>query len=84
MNILDELVASGDIASYSLAKLDENGNVVVDGAPPLPLRGMRETERATLTFPSGKQLVIDTFCSGCLENTSLLFSENNEPTIYPN
>ena len=37
-----------------------------------PGSGMRETDRLILTLPSGKTIVIDTFCSGCSENTSLI------------
>ena len=62
--VLDSLVESGEITSY---KYEE----ILD----YPDSESRKTEKLELTFSTGKKLVIDTFCSGCLENTSLLFRE---------
>jgi len=60
---LDQLVNDGDISSYLYQNIDENGIVGSSKC--------RNTEQLVLTFPSGKTLKIDTFCSGCLENTIL-------------
>lgn len=59
--VLDNLVQSGDIKWYSL-----NTEECEPGS------GSRETDKLTLILPSGKFLVIETFCSGASENTSLL------------
>jgi len=61
---LESLVKSGDIMFYCIENVDENGNVGKTSE-------FRNTERLTLVLPSGKKLVINTFCSGCAENTSL-------------
>jgi hypothetical protein len=63
---LNQLIASGDITSYQLTLHDEDGNLIEKS------KGSRETERLVLTFPSGKILTVDTFCSGCAENTCLV------------
>lgn len=68
--ILDKLVKAGVIKHYELKTLDENGNEVTS-----PGNGMRETEQLKLIFPLGVVLVIDTFCSGSGQNTSLQFSD---------
>lgn len=59
--VLDKLVQSGDIKGYSLETVEE-----VEGS------GSRESEKLTLILPSGKFLVIDSVCSGFLENTNLM------------
>jgi len=61
--LLDTLVTQGSLTSYSYSKEYEE-----------PGRDMRTTEKLTLVFPDGNQLTVDTFCSGCAENTSLDFS----------
>lgn len=66
--ILDKLVQSGVLKSYSLRTLDMDGEEVSN-----PGDGSRETEEILLTFPSGDVLVIGSFCSGSAENTSLIF-----------
>jgi hypothetical protein len=58
---LDELVKSGDILSHHTENLDDEGNVGKSNS--------RNSERLTIKFPSGNQLVIGTWCSGCAENT---------------
>lgn len=57
---LDKLVQSGDIKGYSLETEEYE-----------PGSGSRETDKLTLILPSGKFLVVKTFCSGVSENTSL-------------
>lgn len=59
--ILDGLVKSGDLKDFKLETIEYE-----------PGSGSRETDRLTLTFPSGRELVIDTFCSGSAENTSII------------
>lgn len=59
---LQSLVDSGTVKSFKLENVDEEGNVGQESK-------CRNTERLTITFPSGEELVIGTFCSGCLENT---------------
>lgn len=63
---LNKLVEHGTIISYEYLNLDEEGNVGESK--------FRNTEQVKLVFPNGKSLTIDTFCSGCNENTSLSFS----------
>lgn len=64
---LDRLMANGTIKSYSIVDMDENG---VEGR-----RGQfRNTERLRLQFPDGQELIVDTFCSGCSEHTTLSFT----------
>ena len=63
--ILDDLVQSGEISSYLYENVDENGKTTKN------LIGYRNTERLIITFPSGKVICLNTFCSGCAENTSL-------------
>lgn len=66
-NLMDKLVESGDIRSYSLEFLDASDNVVEkpdeDGGD----------ERLTITFMSGKKICIDTYCTGFGHNTGMLF-----------
>jgi hypothetical protein len=67
---LDDLVSNGDISSYELDLLD------IDGVPiPERKEGFRNTERLTIIFPSGRKVVVNTACSGCLENTYLEISD---------
>lgn len=66
--ILNNLVASGEIKSYKYVCVDDLGNEGLKGK-------FRNTERLILTFPSGKTLCLDTFCSGSSENTVLEISE---------
>lgn len=65
--VLESLVLSNDILSYEYVEISE------DGHEPQT----RNTERVKLVFPSGHVFTIDTFCSGCLENTSMEFSFSN-------
>lgn len=59
---LDFLVTSGEISSYKYEEILDYPDIE-----------SRKTEKVELTFPSGKKLIIETFCSGCLQNTSLFF-----------
>lgn len=63
-------VDSGDLLYWEYDNLDENGNVGESR--------MWNTERLTLVFPSGRKLVLDTACSGCLENTYLILSDGTK------
>lgn len=65
--ILDSLVRSGELSSYKYEEILES-----------PDSEVRTTEQLELVFPSGKKLIIDTFCSGCLQNTSLFFGTPDE------
>lgn len=67
MQLLEKLILSGDIKNYKIDSIDEEGEVVSHP------RGNRNTERLTIRFPSGNLLVVDTFCSGVSENTSMTF-----------
>ena len=62
--ILDNLIGSGEIKDYELETVEDT-----------PGSGSRETDKLTITLLSGKKLVIETFCSGCAENTSLFINE---------
>ncbi len=64
--VLDSLVKSGDIVSYGYEQLDEDGNPGESDS--------RNSERLILIFPSGKNLILDTCCSGESENTILMIS----------
>lgn len=67
MQLLEKLILSGDISNYKIETLDEDGEIVSHPC------GNRNTERLTIKFPSGNLLVVNTFCSGCSENTSMTF-----------
>lgn len=62
---LDSLVLDGAIQSYSLVNVSEDG---VEGQS----SKFRNTERLKLVFHNGKELVIDTFCSGSSEDSVLI------------
>jgi hypothetical protein len=62
--VLDTLVKEGVIASYLLETVEDE-----------PGSHMREADKLTITFTSGHLLVLNTFCSGCNENTSIIVSE---------
>ena len=64
--VLDQLVAEGTIGSYSYRNVDENGT-------PDEVSKFRNTEQLIIHFINGKSLVIDTFCSGSAEDTTLSF-----------
>lgn len=61
---LNKLVEDGVIKSYVIVDVDENGVVGKKGRS-------RNTQRLTIEFNNGSNLVVDTFCSGCSENTVL-------------
>jgi hypothetical protein len=62
--VLDTLVKEGVIASYLLETIEGE-----------PGSHTREADKLTITFTSGHILVLNTFCSGCEENTSIIVSE---------
>lgn len=64
--MLNKLVRSGSLKSYVYIDVDEDGTEEQTGEH-------RNTEQLTLEFQNGEKLVIGTFCSGCSENTCLLF-----------
>ena len=65
---LDELVRNGVIKDYELEIVSDEG--IIGTASP---KG-RNTDRLTITFNDGHLLTLDTFCSGCLEDTCLIVS----------
>jgi hypothetical protein len=62
--VLDALVQENSIAGYSYIKQYMTEARDDDGA----------TEKIILRFHSGKELILDTLCSGVLENTSIIVS----------
>lgn len=66
---LQGLVSTGDIKSYLLQTVNEEGEVVSDNS-----EGFRNSDRLTITFPSGNILMLETCCSGSSENTSLMMT----------
>lgn len=64
---LDSLVAAGALQSYNYVNLDENG------IPSENRKGYANRERLELVFPDGQKLKVETYSSGCLENTGLAF-----------
>lgn len=67
--ILSGLVSRGELKDFKLETIEEE-----------PGSGMREHDRLTLVLPSGEQIVIDTFCSGVSENTSIYIDNAAPPT----
>lgn len=59
---LDKLVSSGDISSYTISKQECE-----------PGSGSLEWDTLKIVFPSGKELNIETACSGSLQNVSMHF-----------
>jgi len=67
MKKLDELVAKGMIKSYTILNVDKDGNIGKESKH-------RNSEQLRMVFPNGEMITIDTFCSGCLENTTIIVS----------
>lgn len=65
--ILDNLVANGQIKEYILTR-----NIPM---APDDTSGSRMTDALEIIFPSGEKLKLDTFCSGCAENTTLIIND---------
>jgi hypothetical protein len=63
---LDHLVRSGSIQSYSYENISEDNEADVASE-------FRNTERLVLHFNNHISLKIDTICSGCSEDTSMIF-----------
>jgi hypothetical protein len=68
---LHKLINSGVLLCYKLENVSEEGEVGVHSK-------FRNTERLTLYFPSGDSLIIDTFCSGCFEDTCLIIKGDSK------
>jgi len=58
---------NGTIKSYNLLNVNSDGEENKTS-------GNRDTEKLTIVFNNGEKLIIDTFCSGCSENSIMLFS----------
>ncbi len=67
MDKLNQLVSVGQIKSYLIQDVDEEGNIGKTS-------DYRNAERLTIEFHSGQTLTIDCFCSGSSENTVLCIS----------
>jgi|694.fasta_scaffold32668_2 hypothetical protein len=63
---LDVLVRSGSIKSYAYVNVSEDDIEEIASE-------MRNTERLVLYFANDLILKIDTCCSGCSEDTSMIF-----------
>lgn len=63
MSDLNILVQKGFLKSWKLDVLGEDGSPMISQ--------FRNTERLRLEFPDGTAAVIETFCSGCNEDTSM-------------
>lgn len=64
MKTLDYFKKLGYIKDYSLSNIDENGEKGKESE-------CRNTQELILVFPNNEKLIIETFCSGVLENTTL-------------
>lgn len=67
---LDNLVKNGTIKSYSVKTIDEHGNHIEVWNEP---GRFRNTQHLFIEFNNGETLCVDTFCSGSMENTHLIF-----------
>jgi len=65
---LNMLVQQGIIRNYEYVEVNEDGKVVDESNKKSKFRN---TEQLILIFNNGYRLRIDTFCSGCAENTVL-------------
>lgn len=70
MTALDELVENKTIKCYKIKNIDENGNVGFESK-------MLNSTQLTIIFNDGKELILTTWCSGCLEDTGF-FAKLNE------
>lgn len=66
---LDLLVTQGAITKYEYWDADENGDRIPPGGK--SASGMCESQALVLTFPNGRTLALETWCSGSLENTGV-------------
>jgi hypothetical protein len=69
---LEELVKSGTIKSYQYVDVDAYGNY--KGTDDYIGGDSRNTQRVVMFFNDGQNVIIDTICSGSLENTDLIIS----------
>jgi hypothetical protein len=77
MKKLEELVSLGAIKSFVFTDLDADGKPSDKSAligRPSDICNERNTQQLVLEFSDGNKLTIDTFCSGCYENTELILS----------
>lgn len=65
--ILESLLFHKTIQGYIYESLDEEGN---PGSS-----ANRNTERLKIVFNDGRILIIDTFCSGSAQDTTMTFSK---------
>ena len=61
---LEELVQSKTIQTYQLDFLDDNGEIGSSDN--------RNSERLTIYFKNGENIILTTFCSGSSQNSSFL------------
>lgn len=61
---LEYLIGKGLITSYEYCNVSEEGEKN-------KISEMRNSEYLKIIFPDGEELLIETFCSGCMENTTL-------------
>ena len=73
--ILNGLVQCGLLKSFKLETFDSDGKIITGQNG----NGSRESDRLTLTFPNGEELVINTFCSGSAENVSIYIDNASAP-----
>ena len=62
---LEKLKGSGDIKDWKIEDIDVDGNMGYQNIG-------RNTQRLTIILPLDKELVIETFCSGCSEDTCFI------------
>ncbi len=65
--IFQELIDFFCIKDFKLVNIDEMGNEGTSMS--------NNTQKLILTFPNNTKLVINTWCSGCLENTGFSFEK---------
>lgn len=63
---LEDLVINGTLKSYVLSNVSEDGVIGKESK-------FRNIQRLVLTFPNLETLTVETFCSGCAEDTCLVF-----------
>lgn len=71
---LDKLVEAGTIESYYLDVVNEEGQVGFKGK-------CRNTQKLHLVFPDGNTLTIDTYCSGCMEDSGFILESHTPSQI---
>lgn len=69
LDVLCELTMNGSIKGYEIVNVDENGVVGKESE-------FRNRERLKIILHDNKTIIVDAFCSGCSENTTLVISVN--------